>query len=242
MNPPTQADGESTLTPFQIQVAQLFFDLPASDGFLLAGGAALIAQHLTTRPTQDLDFFTRTGAGDVPAARDALAAAAEKRGWTVERHTDTPTFCRLVIHGPESLLVDLAVDAAPGRPPTASFIGPTFAPDELAGRKLIALFDRAAARDFADVYVLALRYRARVTPGRVRRNPTCPRPTSSVREDASWVRGAEARALTEPSRRRASRYRDPRPSDVCLINVRLRGPPQDSPLRRWLCQVDLAPG
>ena len=35
------------------------FALPASRGFLLAGGAALLAQHLTARPTEDLDFFTR---------------------------------------------------------------------------------------------------------------------------------------------------------------------------------------
>lgn len=36
--------------------------------------------------------------------------------------------------------------------------GPTLAPEELAGHKLLALFDRAAARDFADVYVLARRF------------------------------------------------------------------------------------
>jgi predicted nucleotidyltransferase component of viral defense system len=36
-----------------------------------------------------------------------------------------------------------------------SIVGPTFAPEELAGRKLIALFDRAEARDVADVFVLA---------------------------------------------------------------------------------------
>jgi hypothetical protein len=34
------------------KVAQLFFSLPANKGFLLAGGAALVAQHLTTRTTQ----------------------------------------------------------------------------------------------------------------------------------------------------------------------------------------------
>ena len=56
--------------------------------------------------------------------------------------------CRLLIHGPDDLLVDLALDSAPGRPAMASIAGPTFAPAELAGRKLIALFDRAAARDF----------------------------------------------------------------------------------------------
>ena len=36
--------------------------------------------------------------------------------------------------------------------------GPTFALEELAGRKLLALFDRAEARDFADVYDIAQRY------------------------------------------------------------------------------------
>lgn len=36
--------------------------------------------------------------------------------------------------------------------------GPTFAPEELAGRKLAALFDRAEARDFADVFVLTRRF------------------------------------------------------------------------------------
>ena len=37
---------------------------------------------------------------------------------------------------------------------TASLLGPTFAPQELAGRKVVALFDRAEARDFADVFEL----------------------------------------------------------------------------------------
>jgi len=60
---------------------------------------------------------------------------------------DSDTFCRLVIHGLDDLLVDLALDSAPGRPAIASIAGPRFAPAELAGRKLIALCDRAAARD-----------------------------------------------------------------------------------------------
>lgn len=52
------------LTPFQVTVATLFFSLPESDGFLLAGGAALAAQNLTSRPTQDLDLFTRAAGVD----------------------------------------------------------------------------------------------------------------------------------------------------------------------------------
>lgn len=54
---------EPDLSAFQSEVARLFFALPASQGFLLAGGAALLAQHLTARPTEDLDFFTPPGAG-----------------------------------------------------------------------------------------------------------------------------------------------------------------------------------
>jgi hypothetical protein len=42
------------LTDFQLEVTRLFFSLPASKGFLLAGGAAPLAQHLTTRPTEGL--------------------------------------------------------------------------------------------------------------------------------------------------------------------------------------------
>lgn len=100
--------GPGGLTPYQIQVAQLFFSLPASNGFLLAGGAALVARHLTTRPTHDLDFFTRPGQAEVPTACAAFEAAATAQGWTVHRVRDTATFCRLVVSGPEDLLVNLA--------------------------------------------------------------------------------------------------------------------------------------
>jgi hypothetical protein len=50
------------------------------------------------------------------------------------------------------------LDSPPGRPAIASIAGPTFAPAELAGRKVIALFDRAAARDFVDVFALSRRF------------------------------------------------------------------------------------
>lgn len=141
------------LTPFQLEVAHLFFALPSAGDFLLAGGAALLAQRLTSRPTQDLDFFTRRGE-DVIAVRDELEVAAAARGWTVTRVRNGVTFCRLVVHGEEDLLVDIALDSPPSHPASESVAGPTFAPAELAARKLLALFDRGAARDFADVFVL----------------------------------------------------------------------------------------
>jgi len=136
----------------------MFFTLPASQGFLLAGGAALVAQRLTQRPTQDLDFFGTPKSGDVGAARDQLEAVVQAAGWTAHRVRVGPDFCRLVISAHEDLLVDIAMDSAPNQPPKISIAGPTFDLEELAGRKVLALFDRAEARDFADVYVLAQRY------------------------------------------------------------------------------------
>ncbi len=65
------------------------------------------------------------------------------------------TFVRLEVMGEDSLLVDIALDSAPGLPPVMSILGHTFAPEKLAGRKLLALFDRAMPRDFVDVYRLA---------------------------------------------------------------------------------------
>lgn len=84
------------------------------------------------------------------------------RGCSVDRIQDADTFCRLVVRrGADELLVDLAVDAPPGRPPSVTFIGPTLDRVELAGRKLLALFDRAEARDFVDVYLLAAQFSTR---------------------------------------------------------------------------------
>ncbi|HEX6358489.1 nucleotidyl transferase AbiEii/AbiGii toxin family protein [Actinophytocola sp.] len=153
----TTSSEDIPLTDFQLTVARLFFSLPASDGFVLAGGAALIAQHLTSRPTQDLDFFTDRQP-DVVVARDELIAAANERGWAVKTLRDSETFCRLQVTGPEDLLVDIALDAQPDQPPTMSLAGPTYAPRELAARKVVALFDRYAARDFVDVFALTRTY------------------------------------------------------------------------------------
>lgn len=71
---------------------------------------------------------------------------------------DSASFVRLRISGEDEVIVDLAIDTPAGRPPVVSIVGPTFDPEELAGRKLIALFDRAEARDFVDVYTLARRF------------------------------------------------------------------------------------
>lgn len=69
------------LSAFQLEVARLFFALPASQGFLLAGGAALLAQHLTARPTEDLDFATLDRFTDDELPVPESSSAAELRAF-----------------------------------------------------------------------------------------------------------------------------------------------------------------
>ena len=125
----------------------------------MAGGAALLASELIDRPTQDIDLFASAPTASVEAARASLIRALEYRGHAVEVIHDSLTFCRLIVRDKgEEVLVDLAIDSPPSAPPTVTLLGPTLVPLDLAGRKLLALFGRAEARDFADVYVLAKRF------------------------------------------------------------------------------------
>ncbi len=92
-------------------------------------------------------------------AATLILSVLQQQGWITERIHDSGTFCRMVIRSADSgVLIDLAVNAPPDLPASATPAGPTLAPEELAGNKLLALFDRAAARDFADVYMLARRF------------------------------------------------------------------------------------
>jgi predicted nucleotidyltransferase component of viral defense system len=149
----------SNLTHFQNEIVRLFFSLPASHGFLLAGGGALLASNLTSRPTQDLDFFGVPDVVDIGAARDQLVESLTSKSIKCEHVHESDRFVRLRLStGVEELVVDLAIESPPGRPPAMTIVGPTFDPEELAGRKLAALFSRAEARDFTDVFELARRF------------------------------------------------------------------------------------
>ncbi|MDJ0360816.1 hypothetical protein [Rhodococcus sp. H29-C3] len=144
-------------TAFQVRIARLFFTLPASGGFLLAGGATLVAQNLSVRPTRGFGLLHQQGWVVKCVSRgmnSKLLPSASAGGSSVFRTLRPSAAC--FVHGDEDLLMDLALDSVPGMPATASVVGPTFAPEELAGRKVVALFDRAEARDF--VYALRLRF------------------------------------------------------------------------------------
>jgi hypothetical protein len=147
------------LTPIQIEVARIFFSLDESDRYVVAGGAALLASDLIARTTEDLDLFTSGPTVQVTTAQTALQAALDRSGYAVTTLRESRTFCRLLIRrDDDEVLVDLGIDSPALGPPTLTLLGPTLPALELAGRKLLALFGRAEARDFSDVYVLAQRW------------------------------------------------------------------------------------
>jgi hypothetical protein len=148
------------LTQLQVKATRIFFSLPQSAGFAVAGGAALIAQGLIRRPTRDVDLFLiDTAASTIASAATAFEAAIDDHGWSHERVIDQHEFVRLMITDiRESLIIDLGRDSPAGEPIDTTALGPTLSSRDLAARKTLALFGRAEARDFADVYDLARRY------------------------------------------------------------------------------------
>jgi hypothetical protein len=146
------------LTDFQIQVATEFMSTSGGNQFVLAGGAALLVHGISKRPTQDLDFFTNNPNYAIEDGLNSLINLSDQQGWSVEIVRSENSFRRVIIHGDDSLLVDLARDSALILRPVPTHVGLVVAPEELAGRKILALFDRALARDFIDVYVLATHF------------------------------------------------------------------------------------
>ncbi|MCY0879031.1 MAG: nucleotidyl transferase AbiEii/AbiGii toxin family protein [Firmicutes bacterium] len=126
--------------------------LPA-EGFELAGGTALAAGYLGHRLSDDLDFFTDRPA--ITAGLRALQAAWTDAGipWRVE--TAQTTFARLWV-GTRPVKVELAQDSAFHLEPTRRSLEgmPIRSLADLAADKCLALFGRAATRDFVDVYYL----------------------------------------------------------------------------------------
>ena len=117
----------------------------------MAGGAALLVHGISKRPTQDLDFFTNNPNYAIEDGFNSLVNLAYQQRWSIEIVKSENSFRRMIIHGDDSLLVDLARDSALILKPVQTQVGLVVAPEELAGRKLLALFDRALARDFVDV-------------------------------------------------------------------------------------------
>lgn len=145
------------LSPLQERIRWVLSDLPAGGDLALAGGAALIVWGVVSRPTKDLDFFATSSAA-VNRLVPEIEAALEGDGLEVRRVQVANGFARLMVSSRnDETVADVAGDAR-RFPRAITEEGPLLAVDELAGDKLLALFGRAAARDFVDVAALVDRY------------------------------------------------------------------------------------
>ena len=147
-----------TLSSLQIRLAILFLSLPEAANFALAGGAALAFHRIIQRTTRDLDFFG-TLAEEVQPVAESFAKQLRAEGFLAEPIGSSPVFVRLLVRdeGGEEVLVDIGMDYRL-RPPEETGIGRVLSTEELAADKLLALFGRAEARDFVDVFLLARRF------------------------------------------------------------------------------------
>jgi len=146
-----------SLSPLQQRVVSIVASVPGAADLGLAGGAALLAWGVGERTTRDLDFFA-TRAETVDAFGPALERELRARGLHVEAVRSSPGFVRYEIRdGDETTELDLAWDYRM-RPLQRTSLGLTLDRDELAADKVLALYGRAEARDFVDVFRLRAYY------------------------------------------------------------------------------------
>ena len=142
----------------QAKILSHFSEVKDSDQLYLTGGTALAYFYLKHRQSNDLDFFT-----SVEEIIDPFSHQLEKhlaaKGFECKRQRAFHSFVELIVSlKGQTTLIHLALDATFRFEPAKEFPDyPRLKVDNLtdiASNKLLALFGRAALRDFIDVYFL----------------------------------------------------------------------------------------
>lgn len=116
---------ENPLTELQVEVLRIFFSLPESDGFMLAGGAGLVAVGLS-EPHRGSRSLHESRVGRAGSGRAGGGAAASLlAGGQDSRHADVRRLA-VTAHDHAEVLVDLARDSGPLDAPTITSFGPTY--------------------------------------------------------------------------------------------------------------------
>src|SRR5258708_710604 len=146
------------LTPFQSAFLKAFSQTPLNARFYLTGGTALSAFYLQHRLSEDLDFFTAEpdAIREVP---ETLARLAKIVGYTLQVERSLPAFFDwdVVSSDGTSTKIDFAVDSPFRLKPLVRNGDYGIQIDDALDiycNKLSALFDRAEAKDFVDVYFI----------------------------------------------------------------------------------------
>jgi hypothetical protein len=137
------------------EIARIALSVGGQYGLALAGGYAVEAHGMGTRPSGDVDLFLDWGRrGDFDAMVSAVTGALETAGMKVGVVARAETFARLLVApqagADEPEKVELAADWR-SRDPVMLGIGPVLHADDAVANKMTALYGRALARDFLDV-------------------------------------------------------------------------------------------
>lgn len=137
---------------FHQRLAQIGLEAAERFGFALAGGYAVQAAGFLRRPSEDIDLFTVwERRGEFETAANAIVAAYRSAGLQVETERRHDTFTRLTVSdGVRTAKVELGVDLRTKEPVRIS-VGPVLHPDDAVANKVMALYERALARDFIDI-------------------------------------------------------------------------------------------
>ncbi|SBT54672.1 nucleotidyl transferase AbiEii/AbiGii toxin family protein [Micromonospora narathiwatensis] len=138
------------MDPLHRRLLEIGFAAGDDLGLVLAGGYAMCAHELVSRPSQDIDFATATA---LPLATvvQRLSDAYGRAGFSAQVIEATPRMARMLVSDDAaSCEIDLLKEAL--GPPARMSIGPVLAFEDAVGLKVRALHDRAAHRDFIDIH------------------------------------------------------------------------------------------
>jgi len=146
---------EGPLTELQLEIINALKGIEEAKEFYFTGGSALSAYYLHHRVSEDIDFFTSTE-DLIQLISKKLKIELEKKGIAVNPIRNFKSFVEMIAErGEESMKIQFALDS-PYRLDKIQNIEGTMVDSllDIAAGKLLALFGRAAERDFVDVYLL----------------------------------------------------------------------------------------
>jgi predicted nucleotidyltransferase component of viral defense system len=146
------------LTEFQKRFINAISKSSLRDSFFLTGGTALSAFYLQHRYSEDLDFFTEIP-DEVSRMVPELEKICQKLAVNLEMNRRFKTFlnCTITSEQGQYIKIDFAQDAPFRLQPLVFneefgiYIDNTL---DIACNKFSALFDRAATKDFVDIYLI----------------------------------------------------------------------------------------
>lgn len=135
----------------QESLARIGLEVLGGRGFVLGGGHAVELHGMASRLSEDIDLFSPVRGSPGEAAAD-LVAAYRSGGFAVTVLRETADLVQLDVTGAggAACKVDLGVFWR-SRAPVLLEVGPVLHPDDAAGGKMDALFNRWAPRDFLDI-------------------------------------------------------------------------------------------